>query len=194
MLSGMLTRCSGTLPTATVNLESLKPAPHAPEDLITRVAGCDHDSAATSPQFDKFIREVLPDTETRAFVQRLFGMALLGEVRDHVFVVFTGTGRNGKGVLAEIMLSVFGDYGTGINPKLARSNRSSTVTLPSCTRCADAGLQLRRSFRRVRSGTLARVKTLSGGDRITARRMREDEADFQAVTHVDRHHEPPSVG
>lgn len=46
-----------------------------------------------------------------AYLQRLFGLAAIGRLLEHVFPIFIGVGANGKSTLLDIMLGVFGAYG-----------------------------------------------------------------------------------
>ena len=53
------------------------------------------------------------------FVQRLFGSALSADVQEHVLPILWGQGANGKSVLTETMLSIFGpDYDFGSSAML----------------------------------------------------------------------------
>jgi putative DNA primase/helicase len=91
---------------------------HDPADLISKVAGCGYEPHASGPVFEKFLGDVLPDAEVRAFVQRVAGYALLGTVTEHVLPIFTGVGCNGKTTLVELLISMFGDYGIAADPEL----------------------------------------------------------------------------
>lgn len=57
---------SGTLDLRTGNL-----SPADPADLITKIAGTGYEPAARSEAFEKFVGEILPDPDVRAFVQRV---------------------------------------------------------------------------------------------------------------------------
>jgi putative DNA primase/helicase len=83
---------------------------HNPDDMITKVANYDFDPTATCPLWMTFIDTVLPDADTREFVQRLAGYAMTGVVRDRVLVVFHGRGDNGKSVLLRVLSTILGQY------------------------------------------------------------------------------------
>ncbi len=82
----LLNTANGTLDLRTGQLRA-----HDPADLLTKVAGCAYDPNARSAVFDTFLTEVLPDPAVRAFLARVFGHALLGQVVEHVLPIFTGT-------------------------------------------------------------------------------------------------------
>ncbi len=186
----MLFNCAnGTVELVTGTLQ-----PHDPRDMLTQRSDINYDPDAKCPEFVKFIGEALPDTEVRDFVQRLFGMALLGEVRDHVFTVFTGTGRNGKGVLLDVAQAVFGNYSTGIHKDLLVQTTFEGHPTHLATLYGKR-LAVAQELERGAKWDVARVKELTGGDRITARGMRENEYTFTpSHTIIMASNHRPSVG
>ncbi|MEU0150898.1 DNA primase family protein [Micromonospora fulviviridis] len=165
------------LPNGTLDLRTGELRAHDPADLITRVAGCGYEPHAAGPVFDRFLAEVLPDPDVRAFVQRLLGSAMFGQVRDHVLPILTGTGCNGKSTLVELVRDVFGDYGIAAEPELLVERRGAHPTGQ-----ADLlGIRLATTTetdegRRLAAAT---VKRLTGGDKIRARRMARDFFEFR---------------
>lgn len=162
----------------TVDLTTGRLREHDPADLITRVTGCDYRPDAESPVWVKFIGEILPDAEVRSFVKRLLGQSLLGLVREHLLPIFTGSGKNGKSTLIETVRAALGDYAMEAEPDLLLARDRAHPTgladlmgrrLVTCQE-TDEGRRL----------AVATVKRLTGGDRIRARRMREDFFEFQA--------------
>ncbi|GFG65392.1 hypothetical protein MKUB_28820 [Mycobacterium kubicae] len=110
----LLNTANGTLDLRTQELR-----PHNPADRITKVCrGAYHPEAAQPAVWEAFLARVLPDGAVRGFVQRLAGLALLGEVREHILPIFTGTGRNGKGTLYKALLYALDDYGHVAEPDL----------------------------------------------------------------------------
>src|SRR5690606_33149948 len=161
----------------TLDLERRTALGHRPEDLLTMQSPVAYDPKATCPQFDKFLVEVLPDPEVRGFVQRLFGMAMLGEVRDHVFPVFLGTGRNGKGVLVQIMQAVFGEYATGVDDTLLIETKFAARPTKKAT-LHRRRLAVSQEPQKNAKWNVAAVKDLTGGGTVTARKMRQDDFTF----------------
>lgn len=162
---------NGTLDLHTGKLRDANPA-----DLITKVAGCSYDPSAKSDTFTKFIEKVLPP-DVRAYVARLFGLALEGRVSEHIGPVFTGVGANGKSTLVEAVMAVFGDYALAAEPDLLveRGPTHTTgtadllgVRLAVCSETGDG--------KRLDAAT---YKKLTGGDTLTARHMRQDNFQFK---------------
>lgn len=160
----------------TLDLRTGELRRHDPRDLITKRSGCEYDPTAESDLFTRFLAEILPDDAVREFVRRLFGYALLGKVTDHVLPIFTGVGGNGKSTLLDVIMRVMGDYAISAEPELLIDRGSSHPTGQAdllgvrlaVTHETDAG-------RRLAAGT---VKRLTGGDRVRARRMRQDFFEF----------------
>src|SRR5262249_21283627 len=113
-----------------------------------------------------------------AFLQRLLGYCLTGDVREQRLPILYGPGANGKSTFVGTVLeTIGGDYAIQAVPDLLLSPRGERhlteladlhgKRLVVCTE-TDEGRPLNES----------RVKTLTGGDRIRARRMREDPWEF----------------
>ena len=123
------------------------------------------------------MQEWFPDPEPRSYVHRGAGSALVGAQRDHVFVIHYGHGRNGKGTFTGAIMRVLGPYATVIHLSLLVEQKYShhdTIKADLFrTRLAVAS----ETARRVRLDE-ASVKNLTGADRITARRMREDPWEY----------------
>lgn len=165
-------------PTGTIDLRTGEVQRHRASDLITRVSGCDYDPHATCTEFDRFLTAVLPNPKIRDYVQRVAGMSLLGEVRDHRFIVFKGRPRAGKSTLVEILGALHGEYGHFLNVK--------TLTEQKFDGHATELYSLRgRRFAwaseppKSAKWDVGKIKGLTGGDSITARAMRQDEITFE---------------
>jgi putative DNA primase/helicase len=163
---------SGTLNLTTGAIER-----HDPRHLITKCSAANVDPAAAGGLWLKFLEQVLPDAEVRAYLQRVFGLAMLGIVREHNLPIMSGTGGNGKSVCLDAVLHAFGDYGMPADPSLImqqKNPRHGTFL---------AALHGKRLV--VTSETnegeklaAATVKRLTGGDKIQANRMRQDPFEF----------------
>ncbi|MBO0680343.1 bifunctional DNA primase/polymerase [Mycolicibacterium sp. S2-37] len=160
----------------TLDLHTGELRPHDPADRLTKVCRGAYHPAASAPRWDAFLARVLPDAAVRGFVQRLFGMALMGEVREHVLPIFTGTGRNGKSVSYKALLFAMGDYAATADPELFMSREGAHPT-------GEMDLMGRRlvvvsESNKDRRLDEAKMKRLVGGDPIKARYMRKDFVEF----------------
>jgi DNA polymerase-1 len=151
--------------------------PHDPDHLITLGSTVDYDAEAEAPHFMAFLEDILPEPETRQFVQRVLGQAMIGTVTEHIFPVFQGTGRNGKGTLLRLVQAAFGTYYSGISKSLliVKAHEEHATVI--------ASLHRRRLVTAQEVGesdvwNAAMIKELVGGDDLTGRYMREDEFTF----------------
>jgi len=160
----------------TLDLRTLELRAHDPADRITKVTTAAYDPDAAGPTWDAFLARVLPDEAVRAFLGRYVGVGLAGRVLEHVLAILTGTGRNGKSVFYLAVAHALGDYATTAEPDLFmhRQNAHPTGEMDLLgvrwvvVSESDQGRRLAE----------ATVKRLTGGDRIKARRMRQDFVEF----------------
>jgi putative DNA primase/helicase len=161
----------------TLNLETGRLQPHDPRDLITKCAGTNVEPDAQSDLFDRFLTTVLPDADVRAYLARVFGVAMLGRVQEHILPILTGTGGNGKTVCLDAVLGAFGDYGITVDPKLImRSKQERHATFLADLHGARLVVTSETNEGEVLAA--ATVKRLTGGDKIRANRMRENTFEF----------------
>ncbi|MFI1376889.1 phage/plasmid primase, P4 family [Streptomyces longwoodensis] len=168
-------------PRSTVNLLTGDTKKNDREDLITKVAG----GGITKPwpgdqqaaEWATFLERILPDEDVRAFVQRLFGYAMLGKQTEHVMPIFTGTGANGKGTLRDALMAAFGDYAIEVDPALlmeSKHERHGAFKM----RLRGARLAFCSETEKGRKFAEATMKRLVGGDQIEANLMHKNPITF----------------
>ncbi|GAA3126012.1 hypothetical protein GCM10020254_86760 [Streptomyces goshikiensis] len=111
------------------------------------------------------------------FLHLMLGYSITGDVGAQVMPFLFGSGKNGKSVLLDVLMKLLGDYADAAPPGflMARTFEGHPTEL--------AELHGRRVIvcSEVKPGDKfdeARVKLLTGGDRIKARRMRQDFFSF----------------
>ena len=164
----------------TIDLKTGSLREHRRDDLLTKIAGTSYDANAECPLYDAFLARVLPDEPVRDLVNRLDGYALTGVVQDHIFPIHYGGGRNGKGVHTNTLLYVWGDYARQIPTELLLAKRGDTHPTEKTT-LFGTRLAVAVETEENRALNVAFVKQATGGDRISARRMREDFWEFDPV-------------
>ncbi|MFI0507016.1 phage/plasmid primase, P4 family [Streptomyces albogriseolus] len=136
---------------------------------------------AKTPRWERFLADTFGDdaagAETTGFLQVLLGYSVTGDVGAQVLPFLFGSGKNGKSVLLDVLMKLLGDYADAAPPGflMARPYEGHPTDL--------AELHGRRVIvcSEVRPGDRfdeARLKLLTGGDRIKARRMRQDFFSF----------------
>lgn len=129
------------------------------------------------PTWLAHLERVIPETEARAYLQRLFGSALVGAVVDHVLPFLYGGGRNGKGVTVHTLRAVLGDYGLEIpSETLMESHHDRHPTELAVLR--GARLVVASEVDTGRRWNESRLKRLTGGDPISARYIAKDLFEF----------------
>jgi putative DNA primase/helicase len=163
----------------TLDLSANEFREHRSGDLITKVTPCHYDPEAKAPRWDRFLEEIFDGNKNLiGFLQRALGYALTGTTREHVLIILHGVGSNGKTTLCETVAAVLGeDYAQRAPVELLlRKWRDSVPTDVARLRGArfvtaietDQGRRLAESL----------VKALTGGDKLTARFMRQDYFEF----------------
>jgi putative DNA primase/helicase len=150
-----------------------------PEDMVSKLAGCEYRPTAKCPRWHEFMKEVFyPHPEMIPFVQRAAGYSLTGDTREECVFVLEGTGRNGKGTLIGTLHRVFGQYGGVAEMDTFMVSRGS----PLREDIADMrGRRFVSSQEPMLDGKFAEatLKWLSGGDLLRARRLFEHAQEFQ---------------
>jgi putative DNA primase/helicase len=125
------------------------------------------------PQWIIFLDSIFEaDPDLIAFVQRLLGYGVTGVVREAVFPVLWGGGRNGKTILVETVCHVMGPLAGPIPPEMfIDSGHTASSSGPSADKMALRGRRLTWASESGKGATLnlATMKRLTGGDSISAR-------------------------
>jgi putative DNA primase/helicase len=163
----------------TIDLRTGKLREHRREDLITRIAPVDYFPDAQCPTWLRVLDDIFAkDKKFISFWQQLCGICLTADVSNQILPVLYGTGANGKTTILSVLLELLGpDYAITSPPGLltvAKGERHPTEL---------ASLFGKRLVVDSETAEGARfnenlVKQLTGGDKITARRMREDFWEF----------------
>ena len=94
----------------TINLRTGDHRPHDRANLTTKVAPVRYDASATCPTFLRFLERIIPNADTRGFLQRFAGCSLTGDTREDAMAILYGGGRNGKTTLINLLGDLLGDY------------------------------------------------------------------------------------
>lgn len=157
-----------------INLRTGQLRPHRSEDFMTKICQIPFDPHAKCEMFLIFIDKIFDrDEDLIRFVQKAVGYSLTGCVEEQIFFLLYGTGANGKSTLVEVLASALGDYAATAPPSLLMAKKQEAHP----TELADL---FRKRFvitSEVKADSKfdeERIKALTGGDTIKARRMRED--------------------
>lgn len=165
-------------PGGTVDLRTGLLRPANPGDMISKVTATTPADTADCPRWLKFLDEASGrDPELVAFMQRWAGYCLTGTVKEHALVFVFGPGGNGKSVFVNLLVYVTGGYAT--TAAMDTFTESKGDRHPTdMARLAGARLVTASETDEGRAWDEAKIKSLTGGDRIAARFMRQDFFEF----------------
>jgi len=169
---------------------------HRQEDYLTRAAPVSYDAAAKCPCWEKFLGEIFAgDAEIIQFMQRAVGYSLTGDISEQCLFFAYGTGANGKSVFFNAIELLLGEFFYRAPAEMILQHKN--VPIPADV----ANLKGKRfvitsELEENRRLAEARVKSLTGGDPIEARKLYGDWFVFQP-THklwMYGNHKPIIVG
>jgi putative DNA primase/helicase len=165
-------------PAGVVDLRTGIISPHRADQFITKITGTATDASCPIPKWLAFLERVCGgDVELIAFLQRMAGYCLTGSTAEHALFFLFGTGANGKSTFLNALIGCLGDY--------HKTSPIETFTATNADRHPTdlAGLRGARLVTAVeteegRRWAESKIKSLTGGDRISARFMRQDFFEF----------------
>jgi putative DNA primase/helicase len=159
-------------PAGVVDLRSGVMQPRRRSDLVTKVTAVAPGGACA--RWLRFLNEITQgDAEMVAYLHRWCGYAMSGDTSAHAFLFLYGPGGNGKSVLLNTLAHVLGDYATTADLELFNAGSGNSHS----TGIADlrgARLVLAQETEQGRALAEAKIKAMTGGDKIKARFMRQD--------------------
>jgi putative DNA primase/helicase len=169
-----------------VDLRTGNLLPHDPSLRLTQLCPVAYNPDATAPTWQRFLSDVfLGDQDLISFVQRALGYSLTGDTSERVFFIAWGSGHNGKSTLFGTVQRLLGDYAKTVATDALLKRREQADTHP--TGLADLyGVRLAIASETEEGKHLAtaRVKALTGRDRIKARYMRKDYFEFEPTAKI----------
>jgi putative DNA primase/helicase len=149
-----------------------------PADYITKkAASVAAPNGTPHPIWTAFLERVAPDPELRAFLQRFCGYCLTGITSEHKFAFAYGTGANGKSTFINTIAAIFGNYATiaDMGTFVATGGERHPTDL---AKLRGARLVVAQETQKGRRWDETKIKALTGGDKVTARFMRQDFFDY----------------
>jgi putative DNA primase/helicase len=148
-------------------------------DYLTKKTSCAAAPVGSPhPLWTAFLERVTDgNSELQAFLQRYIGYCSTGLTSEHAFLFAYGTGANGKSTFINTIAKIFGDYSAvaDMNTFIATSAERHPTDL---AKLHGARLVVAQETQKGRRWDETKIKALTGGDKITARFMRQDFFDF----------------
>jgi putative DNA primase/helicase len=163
----------------TIDLRTGVGKPPDPADFITKKTACAVAPPGTlHPLWTAFLNRITAGKpELVAFLQRYAGYCLTGDTSEHRFVFAFGTGANGKSTFINTIAKIWADHATVADTATfmaAGHERHPT----DVAKLHGARLVVAQETEKGRRWDTIKVKSMTGGDRMTARFMRQDFFDF----------------
>jgi len=145
-----------------------------PEDFISIISPVEWQGLnAPAPRWEQYLLEIFDNNQELVnFLQRLMGYALSGQVSEHIFPIFWGQGRNGKGTLIETISRILDKLSGPIPTEtLMKQQLIASGAAPSPDIMALKGRRIAWASETSENGKLniEKIKRFVGGDTLVAR-------------------------
>jgi putative DNA primase/helicase len=171
--------CDGWLlntPQGTIDFRTGEMRAHRRDDYLTKITAVAPGGKA--PTWLTFIHRITAgDADLQLFLQRMVGYGLTGSTKEHAFFFLHGCGANGKTTFLETLAELLRDYHTVAPIEMFMSSRNERHPTDLAS-LRGARLVTASEVSDGRAWDVAKVKALTGGDRIKARFMRQDFFEF----------------
>lgn len=161
-------------PAGIYDLKTGEMHPHDPEEMCSKSTLVAPDFEMATPEFDRFFEEATGgDIQTQEYLQKLAGYALTGSVQEQILAFIWGPGWNGKSVWLTAMRECAHDYGrvAPMSTFVATKSEQHPTDMASLV---GARLVQASETEEGRAWAEAKLKNLTGGEKLTARFMRQD--------------------
>ena len=171
-------------PGGTIDLRTGDLRPSRPADGMTRLTASApvprgrFDPMRDCPRWLAFLDQATGgDADAMRFLQQWAGYSLTGDTREEALLFVYGPGGSGKSTAINTLGDLFGDYATNVATETltaSKYDRHST----EIARLKGARFARASETEQGRAWAEQRIKALTGGDKVTARFMRQDDFEF----------------
>jgi putative DNA primase/helicase len=163
-------------PDGIIDLRTGAMRPACPEEYVTKITAVS--PGGNYPTWRAHLKKVTGgDRELESFLKRIFGYALTGSTQEHALFFFYGGGGNGKGVTLETVASILSGYQRTAPVETFTETRGERHPT-ELAMLMGARLVTAQETEEGRRWAESRLKSLTGGDKISARFMQKDFFEF----------------
>ena len=166
------------VPGGVVNLRDGTLHKAKPEDYMTKRTRCEPSSAKPVLWLEFLKRATDGDEELLGYLRRFSGYSLTGETSEHALAFLYGTGANGKSTFLSTLSGILGDYAVSAGFEVFADNRNDRHPT-EIARLRGARLVITEETDAGGRWNEGRVKRLTGGGKISAHFMRQDDFEFE---------------
>jgi putative DNA primase/helicase len=163
----------------TVDLRTGELGEHQRDDLITKLSPATYVPGARSALWDQFLARITGnDVELQSFLQRAAGYSLTGLTSEEKLFFAHGPGASGKSTFLEAIKAVLGDYSATADFETFLKKRGDGGIRNDIARLAGVRLAVGIEVEQGKQLAEGLVKSLTGGDTITARHLYKEHFEF----------------
>lgn len=161
-------------PGGVVDLRTGRMRAHERRDRMTKICTATLVPGSQLRYWMTFLEQVTGgDPALITYLQKVFGYSLTGSTQEHALFFLYGTGANGKSVFVNTLLTIMGEYAANAPMDTfmeTRSDRHPTdlAGLRGARFVAATETEQGRRWKE------SKIKEMTGGDRVSARFMRQD--------------------
>ena len=180
----------------TIDLNKRRLYKFDPDDYITNIAPVTYTRRAKNTTWLAFLKTVIPDPDTRNFIQCAAGYSLTGLMDEHKIFMLHGGGCNGKSTFTGALLNMLGDYGSQASSNTLIKKRSTSS--PSNDLFVLAGKRFVSASEIDEAHYLDEVlvKQMTGGERVSVNPKYRSQMEIQPTWKIwlSTNHEPVIKG
>jgi putative DNA primase/helicase len=159
-------------PGGIIDLKTGAVSPNDPDQHCTKITAVG--PGDDCPVWKNFLNEVTGgDTDLAEYLQRVIGYACTGSTKEHALFFFYGTGGNGKGTFLNPIMKILNDYAVIAGADVFTDSKHERHPTELAA-LVGARLVVAQETDEGRKWAEAKIKSITGGDPITARYMRQD--------------------
>lgn len=143
------------------------------DDYITKQSEVIFDPEAGCPVWTDFLETIMAgNKDLTGFLQRMAGYCLTGSIREQKLFLLYGEGSNGKSTFLNTLLRLWGGYGRKVPSSLLLARKEGVVS-NELTELFGIRLAVASETGEGKRMAESLVKELTGGERLTGRRLYE---------------------
>ena len=179
----------------TIDLDTLKFRAFDRTDYITKMAPVQYRAGTRSEVWERFLVDVIPDEDTRTFLQAAVGYSLTSSMDEDKMFLLHGRGRNGKSTFVGTILNMLGDYGAQASSQMLMHKKTSG---PSNDLLVLIGKRFVAATETSESHKLDEnlIKQMTGQDRVSINPKYRSQMEFTPTWKIwlSTNHEPIITG
>src|SRR5699024_5475360 len=163
-----------------IDLKSGKLMDHDKDKYFTRISNVEYTDKIDCDLWEDFLNQIFDnDKDLISYIKRAVGYSLSGSTEEQMMFILHGNGRNGKSVFLDIITEMLGTYTANIQPQSIMVKQQSNNASPDIAKLDGARLVTTTEPNDGMRFDEGLVKQLTGGDKVTARFLHENEFEYE---------------